>query len=83
MLTKQVPESLAAIKQANRLSADMEMELDPQSMVLKVGNAKMYLLFIPQVGEQGQIRWTCEGGEGLRAGQLPRGCKVLEQQAIE
>lgn len=83
MATKQVPASLAEIKQANRLSDDMEMELDPQSMILKVGNAKMYLLFIPQVGDQGQIRWTCEGGQGLRAGQLPRGCNAVEQQAIE
>jgi hypothetical protein len=36
----------------------------PQSMVFKVGNAKMYLLFVPQVVNQGRIHWTCEGGEG-------------------
>jgi hypothetical protein len=40
MLTKQVPESLAAIKQTNHLSEDMEKELDSQSIVLKVGDAE-------------------------------------------
>lgn len=70
-----IPESLQAAGIPAELPNDTHMDMDPTSMVLTVHIQQGELIFTPTTDEQGKVIWKCEGGEGLKPGQLPAICK--------
>lgn len=75
MQKRQVPESLAAVGVAPRLPNGYQLAIDPRGMVLTVTAPQGALVFTPTEDGEGRIVWGCVGGEGVKASQLPAGCR--------
>lgn len=78
--THAVPASLADVGQSEHLVGGANLRLNSENMVLTVGTAHGDLILRPQVNDQGQLRWTCSFGEGLKAQQVPADCKTPAQE---
>lgn len=72
---EKIPETLEAAGIPSELSKETQLDLDPTSMVLTVHMLQGELIFTPTTDAQGKVIWKCEGGEGMRPGQLPALCK--------
>ncbi|MBK7355662.1 M48 family metalloprotease [Propionivibrio sp.] len=72
---QRVPPSLDQMGLGSKLPDGSPLSLDPNKMVLTVGTAHGELVFIPSVGANGHIVWSCTNGEGLKPTQLPPACR--------
>lgn len=71
---KAIPQTLSEAGVADQLPNGVQLSLDPNHMVLTVHSAKGDLIFTPRHNSDGQIIWTCSGGEGTKPQQLPPFC---------
>ncbi len=70
-----IPASLESVGAASVLADGTQLSFDPKGMVLTVTTRQNnQLIFTPAKDEAGHIIWTCAGGEGITAKQLPREC---------
>jgi Zn-dependent protease with chaperone function/type II secretory pathway pseudopilin PulG len=71
-----VPDSLEAVGLEPQLADGSPVLLDPKSMLLTVRLKQGELIFVPSADADGQIRWTCANGQGIKPGQLPMSCRA-------
>lgn len=76
----EVPASLEAVGVPARLPDGTAMKLDPEAMVLTLVLKQGELVFNPSLDAQDHIVWSCVSGAGLRASQLPPGCRPAPAQ---
>ena len=72
---KAIPQTLNEAGIAGNLPNGVQLSLDPDHMVLTVHSTKGDLIFTPRRKGNGPITWTCSGGEGAKAQQLPTSCR--------
>jgi Zn-dependent protease with chaperone function/type II secretory pathway pseudopilin PulG len=72
---KRIPRSLAEAGVTERLPDGSQLFLNSANMILTVQGKPGSLVFTPSRDSQGQIRWTCKGGEGVKQERLPQFCR--------
>jgi Zn-dependent protease with chaperone function/Tfp pilus assembly major pilin PilA len=72
---KKVPRSLGEAGISEQLPDGVQLSLNSQHMVLTVHSKRGELVFTPTRNNDGQIRWTCSGGTGVKPQQLPPSCR--------
>ena len=72
---KAVPQTLNQAGISDQLPNGVQLSLDPDHMVLTVHTGKGDLIFTPRRRSDGQIMWTCGGGQGVKRQQLPPACQ--------
>jgi Zn-dependent protease with chaperone function/Tfp pilus assembly major pilin PilA len=72
---KKIPASLAEAEVAEQLPDGVQLSLNPEGMVLTVKSKRGALIFTPRRDKQGNLVWTCGGGEGTKTQQLPPSCR--------
>jgi Zn-dependent protease with chaperone function/type II secretory pathway pseudopilin PulG len=68
------PESLQEAGVTPTLSNGATLSVDPDSMVLTASSPEGDLVFTPAPNEQGDVAWTCEGGDSLPLPRVPPAC---------
>ena len=71
---KAIPQTLGEAGVADQLPDGVQLSLDPSHMVLTVHSPRGELIFTPRRNPDGQITWTCSGGQGTKPPQLPLMC---------
>jgi Zn-dependent protease with chaperone function/type II secretory pathway pseudopilin PulG len=71
---RSIPQTLNEAGVPEELPNGVQLSLDPDHMVLTVHSPRGDLIFTPRRGGDGQIRWTCSGGPGLKPAELPPWC---------
>lgn len=72
---KAVPQTLNEAGISDQLPNGVQLSLDPDHMVLTAHTARGDLIFTPRRRSDGQIIWTCGGGQGVKRQQLPPSCQ--------
>ncbi len=73
-ITKDIPESLAAIGIADQPAANTRLELNAQNMVLTVTTPHGSLRYTPLTNDHGKVDWVCEAGQDTKLGRIPKSC---------
>ncbi len=72
---EEIPESLDAISIPAQLADGTTLSVDSDNMVLTLKMAQGEIVYTPRINDQGQVTWTCSGGEGFKPKQLPKSCQ--------
>lgn len=71
-----IPDSLESIGQPSLLASGTQLTLEPETMVLSVtAKTGETIVYSPEKDAQGQITWTCAGGEGMKVSLVPKECQ--------
>jgi Zn-dependent protease with chaperone function/Tfp pilus assembly protein PilE len=74
MAKNSIPGSLSEAGVSEQLPSGVQLSLNPKGMVLTVHSKGGELVFTPKRNPQGQISWSCAGGQGVKPQQLPPSC---------
>jgi hypothetical protein len=72
---KRVLQSLNTLGLPSGLPDGSILSLDAKKMVLTVSTRQGELVFLPRVDAQGQVSWSCAGGQNMRPTVLPAACQ--------
>lgn len=72
---KAIPQTLSDAGVADQLPNGVQLSLDPAHMVLTVHSKQGDLIFTPRRQTDGEITWTCSGGQGVKQEALPPACR--------
>jgi len=74
--TGNVPDSLAAVGQPERLHDGSTLSLNAENMVVTVNLPQGELVLVPSADEQRRVTWTCTNGARLKPALLPASCRA-------
>lgn len=77
LTTQTIPESLADLDILAELTDGSLMVLN-SGMILSINTSHGQLVFTPAQDDNGEIIWSCENGNGLKAKSLPASCSSIE-----
>lgn len=79
---QKVPDGLETAGLPPVLRGGARLSLDARTMILTVHTPRVDLVFTPEADTSGNIGWSCAGGEGVRATQLPPNCRAAGSQVL-